>query len=143
MIEITHQPLDPELITRKVLNKNNGAIVTFLGSTRQTTGDKTVLYLEYEAYRPMADKKLAEIANEICYQSSVKDVAIAHRLGHLDIGDISLVVATASPHRKDAFAACQKIVDRIKDIVPIWKKEVFDDGEVWVGLEEHNINKTS
>ena len=140
MIKITHEPLDPKLITTKVFNNQNGAIVTFLGSTRRTTGDKIVLYLEYEAYRPMADKKLAEIVDEVCYQSSVKDVAIVHRLGRLDIGDISLIVATAAPHRKDAFAACQKIVDRIKDIVPIWKKEFFEDGEVWVGIEEHGIN---
>ena len=138
MIAITHEPLDPEMVINKVLNNQNGAIVTFLGSTRRTTGGRIVLHLEYEAYRPMADKKLAEIANEICDQSSVKDIAIAHRLGLLNIGDISLVVAAAAPHRRDAFAACQKVVDRIKDIVPIWKKEIFEDGEVWVGMEESN-----
>jgi molybdopterin synthase catalytic subunit len=83
----------------------------------------------------MADAKLAEVADEMRERWSV-DVAIAHRLGRLEIGDISLVVAVGSPHRKDAFAACQYSVDRIKQLVPIWKKEFFEGGEVWVGSQE-------
>ena len=137
MIEITYDRLDPASVTEKVTRDSNGAVVTFLGTTRDSTGDRKVLHLEYEAYRPMADKKLAEIADEIRERwPDVQDVAIAHRLGRLEVGDISLVVAVASPHRKEAFAACQYSIDRIKRIVPIWKKEFFEGGEVWVGSQE-------
>ena len=136
MITLTHDPLGPEAITAKVRKDTNGAVITFQGTTRSATGDRRVLHLEYEAYRPMADAKLAEIADEIRERWSVQDVAIAHRLGRLEIGDISLVVAVASPHRKSAFAACQYAVDRVKQIVPIWKKEFFEGGEVWVGSQE-------
>ena len=136
MIEITHEPLDPEAITASVRRDTNGAVVTFLGTTRSFTGSGRVLHLEYEAYRPMADKKLGEIVDEIGERWSIEDVAVAHRLGRLEIGDVSLVVAVASPHRKEAFAACQYSVDRIKQTVPIWKKEFFEGGEVWVGSRE-------
>ena len=136
MIEITHEPLDPEAITAKVKKDSNGAVVTFLGTTRDFNHGRRVLRLEYEAYRPMADKKLAEIVDEIRERWPIEDVAIAHRLGPLEIGDISLVVAVAAPHRKEAFAACQYSVDRIKQMVPIWKKEHFEGGEVWVGSQE-------
>ena len=114
----------------------NGAVLTFLGTTRNVTRGRRVLHLEYEAYRPMADNKLAEIADEMRQRWDVQDIAISHRLGRLEIGDISLVVAVASPHRERAFAACQHAVDRIKQIVPIWKKEYFEGGEVWVGSQE-------
>ena len=110
MIEITRDPLVPEVITARVRAPVNGAVVTFLGTTRNGTGDRKVLYLEYEAYEPMAEKKLAEIAGEIRERFGVADVAISHRLGRLEIEEISLVVAVASPHRKDAFAASEKIV---------------------------------
>jgi len=136
VIEITDEPLDPEEITAKVRRDSNGAVVTFLGTTRDFTAGRTVLHLEYEAYRPMADSKLAEIVDEIRERWSIEDVAIAHRLGRLEIGDTSLIVAVASPHREAAFAACQYSVDRIKEMVPIWKKEFFEGGEVWVGSQE-------
>ncbi len=135
MIDITHEALDPAAVTARVARDSNGAVVTFLGTTRNFTGHRQVLHLEYEAYRPMADAKLSEIADEMRRRWPV-DVAIAHRLGRLEIGDISLVVAIGSPHRKDAFEACQYSVDRIKQIVPIWKKEFFSGGEVWVGSQE-------
>ena len=136
MIEITDAPLDAVAITATVRSDSNGAVVTFLGSTRDSTGNRKVLHLEYEAYRPMADEKLAEVAGEMRQRWSIEDVAIAHRIGRLEIGEVSLVVAVASPHRKEAFAACQYSVDRIKQIVPIWKKEFFEGGEVWVGSQE-------
>ena len=141
MIEITREPLDPEAITARVRKDTNGAVVTFLGVTRDSTGNRNVLHLEYEAYRPMADHKLAEIAEEMRDRWSVEDVAIAHRLGRLEIGDISLVVAVASPHRGAAFEACQFSVHRIKQIVPIWKREFFEGGEVWVGSQEDALLK--
>ena len=136
MIEIVNEPLDAEAITAKVKNDSNGAVVTFLGATRDFTGARKVLHLEYEAYRPMADEKLAEVASDLRERWSIEDVAIVHRIGRLEIGEVSLVVAVASPHRKEAFAACQYSVDRIKQIVPIWKKEFFEGGEVWVGSQE-------
>ena len=136
MIHITHEPLDPKAITGTVNKDTNGAVVTFLGATRSVTADRKVLHLEYEAYRPMADHKLAEIVDEMREKWSIQDVAVGHRLGRLEVGEISLVVAVASPHRKEAFAACQYAVDRIKQIVPIWKKEFFEGGEVWVGSQE-------
>ena len=136
MIEITHEPLDPDAITAGVRRPANGAVVTFLGTTRGNTGDRKVRHLEYEAYHPMAEKKLAEIADEMRERFGIEDVAISHRVGRLEIEDISLVVAVASPRRKDAFAACQFSVDRIKQTVPIWKKEFFEGGEVWVESPE-------
>ena len=136
MIQITHDELEPDKITAQVRRDTNGAVLTFLGTTRSVTRGRRVLHLEYEAYRPMADNKLAEIADEMRQRWDVQDVAIGHRLGRLEIGDVSLVVAVASPHRQHAFEASQYAVDRIKQIVPIWKKEYFEGGEVWVGSQE-------
>ena len=143
MITITHEPLCPEEITASVKRDYNGAVVTFLGSTRDSTAERRVLHLEYEAYRPMADNQLARIADEIRERWGVFDVSIAHRLGRLEIGDLSLIVAIASPHRKEAFEASAYAIDRIKQIVPIWKKEFFEGGEVWVGSQEDECAKVS
>ena len=136
MIEITDQVLDAEAITAQVRKDTNGAVVTFLGTTRSSTDGRTVLHLEYEVYRPMADNMLSDVAEEMRSRFSVEDVAIAHRVGRLEVGETSLVVAVASPHRREAFAACQYSVDRIKQTVPIWKKEFFEGGEVWVESPE-------
>ena len=126
MIEITTDLLMPDAVTERVRADTNGAVVTFLGTTRLYTGGKRVLYLEYEAYRPMADRKLEEIVRDIRNHWNIWNVAIVHRLGRLEIGEISLVVAIAAPHRKEAFEACQYAVDRVKESVPIWKKEFFE-----------------
>ncbi len=142
-ITITNEPLCPEAITDGVKQDGNGAVVTFLGSTLDSTADRRVLYLEYEAYRPMADNQLARIADEISERWGITDVAISHRLGRLEIGDLSLVVAVASPHRREAFEASAYAIDRIKQIVPIWKKEFFEGGEVWVGSQEDECAKQS
>ena len=143
MIEITHEPLNPEAITAKVRDAANGAVVTFLGTTRGRTANRDVLHLEYEAYLPMAEKQLAEVAEEMRDRFDVEDVAISHRLGRLEIEEISLVVAVASPHRSNAFAACQFAVDRIKQTVPIWKKEFFEGGEVWIESPEDHALKSA
>ena len=140
-IEITHAPLCLDAVAARVRRDSNGAVVTFLGATRDSTADRRVLHLEYEAYRPMADNQLARIAAEIADRWGIQDVAIAHRLGRLEIGDISLIVAIASPHRASAFEACAYAIDRIKQIVPIWKKEFFEGGEVWVGSQEDALAK--
>ena len=139
MIEITEQPLDPEKVTSQVRQETNGAVVTFLGTTRNNFQGKPVLTLEYEAFEEMALKKMEEIREEIQGEFSIEDIAISHRIGSVPIGQISLVVAVASPHRKEAFLACHKAVDRVKEIVPIWKKEVFEDGSRWVACEDHEF----
>lgn len=140
MIEITHEPLDPERITDQVRRDSNGAVVTFLGTTRNSFEGKRVLRLEYEAYEEMARKKMEEIRREMQAEFGIEDVAISHRIGLVDIGQISLVIAVGSPHRKEAFYACHKIVDRVKEIVPIWKKEVYEDGSRWVACDDHEFS---
>ncbi len=135
MITVTSSPLNPEEITNAVRDCGNGAIITFLGTTRELSEGKDVLYLEYEAYQPMAEAMLNQIVMEIQEKWDINHVAIAHRTGKLAIGEISLVVAIGSEHRKEGFQAAQYTVDRIKTIVPIWKKEVFKDGSVWIGSE--------
>ena len=142
MIAITANPLDQERITAKLRKDTNGAVVTFLGTTRVFSEGKRVVKLEYEAYEEMALKKLEEIRQEMQAEFGIEDIAISHRIGPVDIGQISLVVAVASPHRKEAFLACHKIVDRVKEIVPIWKKEIFEDGARWVACEDHEFAAT-
>lgn len=138
MILVTHDPLDAEAITRTVQDPSCGAVVTFLGTTRNDTNGRVVLCLEYEAYEEMARGMLEKIVREVQEKWGRTLCSIAHRLGRLEIGEVSLVVAVGSPHRSEAFAACAYVVDRIKENVPIWKKEFFADGEVWVGMEGHH-----
>ena len=139
MIEITNLPLDPERVTSQVRKDTNGAVVTFLGTTRNNFEGKRVITLEYEAFEEMALKKLEEIRQELISEFGIEDMAISHRIGRVDIGQISLVVAVASPHRKEAFLACHKAVDRLKETVPIWKKEVYEDGSRWVACEDQEF----
>ena len=140
MIEVTHEPLDPEAVTRKVVKDTNGAVVTFLGTTRDNFEGKRVITLEYEAFEEMAVKKLEEIRQGLMAEFQIEDIAIAHRIGRVDIGQISLVVAVASPHRKEAFLACHEAVDRLKATVPIWKKEIYEAGSRWVACEDHDFH---
>ncbi len=139
MIVLTDQTLDPVSITDSVRKDGNGAVVTFLGTTRDNFGGKAVTRLEYEAYDAMAIKKLHEVRDSLCVDYGIEDIAIAHRTGRVDVGEISLIVAVASPHRVEAFKACHEAVDRIKTIVPIWKKEWFADGSRWVACEDHEF----
>ena len=139
MIELTHQPLDPEVVTAQVRRDTNGAVVTFLGTTRDNFEGKRVVTLEYEAFAEMAVKKLEEIRQQLKAEFGIDDIAIAHRIGAVPIGEISLVVAVASPHRKEAFFACHAAVDRLKETVPIWKKEVYEHGSRWVACEDHEF----
>ena len=139
MIELTHQPLDPDQVTAQVRRDTNGAVVTFLGTTRDNFEGKRVVILEYEAFPEMAVKKLEEIRQQLKADFGIDDIAIAHRIGAVPIGEISLVVAVASPHRKEAFLACHAAVDRLKETVPIWKKEVYEDGSRWVACDDHEF----
>ena len=140
MIVVTHEPLDPEVVTRKVVKDTNGAVVTFLGTTRDNFEGKRVITLEYEAFEEMAVKKLEEIRQGLMAEFQIEDIAISHRIGRVDIGQVSLVVAVASPHRKEAFLACHEAVDRLKETVPIWKKEIYEDGSRWVACEDHEFH---
>ena len=141
MIELTFDPLDPEKVTGKVRRNSNGAVVTFLGTTRDNFEGKRVVTLEYEAFDEMAIKELEKVRQQLIAEFGIEDVAISHRIGRVDIGEISLVVAVASPHRKEAFYACHQAVDRLKETVPIWKKEVYEDGSRWVACEDHEFDQ--
>ena len=140
MIELTEKPLEPEKITAKVRRDTNGAVVTFLGTTRDNFKGKAVLTLEYEAFDEMAVKKLEEVRQELMAEFGLEQIAISHRIGTVGIGEISLVIAVGSPHRKEAFYACHAAVDRIKEVVPIWKKEVYQDGSRWVACDDHEFS---
>ncbi len=140
MIELTDKELDPDRFTLAVRRNTNGAVVTFLGTTRDNFEGKRVVTLEYEAFDEMALKKLEEVCQELAVEFGLDDIAIGHRTGTVAIGEISLVVAVGSPHRKDGFYACHKAVDRIKEVVPIWKKEVYENGSRWVACEDHEFS---
>ena len=132
-ILITTDPLDAESVTNLVKSTSNGSVVTFEGTTRDETSGRKVVRLEYEAYPEMAEKTFQQIFDEVLGQWGLNHVAVAHRIGRLELGETSLLVAVAAPHRAEAFAITMYVVERIKEIVPIWKKEFFEDGSVWVG----------
>jgi len=132
VFKITKELLSVASIIAEVNKGGNGGICTFVGTVRDNAEGKGVLQLEYDAYAEMAEKKLADVAAEIKDQWGLTDVSIVHRIGKLEIGEAAVVIAVGAPHRKEAFEACQYAIDRIKEYVPIWKKEYFEDGEVWV-----------
>ncbi|MCA1029529.1 molybdenum cofactor biosynthesis protein MoaE [Bacillus timonensis] len=131
--EVIKEEIITQEIIDKVVRREAGAITTFIGTVRELTKGKRTLYLEYDAYVPMAEKKLAQIGDEIKEKWQDADVAITHRIGRLDITDIAVVIAVSTPHRKDAYQANEYAIERIKEIVPIWKKEHWEDGEKWIG----------
>lgn len=133
MIELCHQNLSLEACVAAVQRAGSGAIVTFTGSVRDFSEGKAVERLEYEAYEPMALEKLEQVAREASERWPLNAIAIQHRLGMLQIGEEAVVVAVSCPHRAEAFAACAYTIDRLKEIVPIWKKEYGEGGEIWVG----------
>lgn len=131
--EIVDQPLEPQKYADFVLRPEAGAVTVFTGHVREWTKGIRTVYLAYEAYVPMAEKKLAEIGDEITGKWPETRVAIAHRIGKLEIGDVAVVIAVSSPHRRIAYEANEYAIERIKEMVPIWKKEVWENGEEWVG----------
>lgn len=133
MFVITDKPIDVQEVIDKVVDRKQGAISTFIGIAREFTRGKKTLKLTYDAYVPMAEKKLAEIGEEIQKQYPDAIVAISHRIGELQISDIAVAIAVSTPHRPEAFAASRYAIERIKEIVPIWKKEHWEDGEMWIG----------
>ncbi len=133
MFSLTRDIIDYHALTEQVRRNDCGAVVTFLGTVRELTEGKQTVALDYEAYPEMAEKKLAEIEREVRSRWPVGDVVMVHRLGHLELGEISVAVAVSCPHRDQAFAACRYAIDRVKEIVPIWKKENWADGSTeWV-----------
>lgn len=131
-ISITDQPLDAGSIIEKVIVPESGGIDAFIGTVRNHTKGKEVLHLEYEAYIPMAEKEIENILNSTAEQWKVYSTIVHHRIGHLGIGEKAIVIAVSAAHRAEAFEACRFIIEEVKKSVPIWKKEIFKDGEVWV-----------
>lgn len=130
--EIVDGPLSMEAMAARVRDDAAGAVATFTGTTRNSFEDKDVDHLVYETYGPMAERTLAQIGTEVAERwPDVIAVAIAHRIGRVDVGEASVIVAVSAPHRREALAACAYGIDRLKAILPIWKKEVFADGAVW------------
>ena len=141
MIRLTHDPIDYHTLTESVRISHCGAVVTFLGTVRDLTGDVVTVALDYEAYPGMAEKKMAEIEADTRLRWPVGELALVHRLGHLGVGEISVAVAVSCPHRAQAFEACRHAIDRLKELVPIWKRENAADGSTgWVhpGKDEKN-----
>jgi molybdopterin synthase catalytic subunit len=139
MFKITKQPIKMEEVVQQVIRPEAGAVVTFLGTVRELTNGKKTLYLQYEAYESMAEKKFREIGKEIEERWPGAKTAIVHRIGRLDISDIAVAIAVSTPHRKDAYEANRYAIERIKEMVPIWKKEHWEDGEEWIGNQQGTI----
>lgn len=133
MFRVTTDPLSVQAVNALVKRPSDGAVVTFDGIVRDNFDGRAVRSLEYEAYAAMAEKKMAEIGAEVRQKFAVGEIAMVHRIGHLEIGESSIVIAVAAPHRQAAFEACAYAMDRVKVDVPVWKKEYFVDGaDHWV-----------
>jgi molybdopterin synthase catalytic subunit len=133
---VTAEPLSIDALSEAVTVPEAGGVTVFVGVVRDNTAGRRVVALEYEAHAPMAEAKLKEIGEAVRQRwPSVQQVAMAHRVGRLPIGEASVVIAVSAAHRHDAFEACHFAIDRLKETVPIWKREIFEDGAVWVGLQ--------
>jgi len=136
LIEVTDKPLSEERLMNAVGDGGAGGLVLFSGVVREETGGRRVKHLEYEAHASMAAAKMREIAAAMRERwPGVRGIALVHRIGRLEIGESSVMIAVSSPHRAEAFDACRFAIDTLKETVPVWKKEFFEDGEVWVGLQ--------
>ncbi len=143
MFGIQSEPLDPAPLVEAVRRDDAGAIALFYGIVRNENLGRSVQYLEYDAYPEMALKKMREVADEVRAKFPVAAVGVLHRIGRLEIGETSLLVAVSSGHRKEAFEACHFAVDRIKQIVPVWKKEVWADGSEWIEGQQPDVAEES
>ncbi len=130
---LSDQPLSLDAVVDEVRSDEAGAIATFVGTTRVQSRGRTVTHLEYEAYAGMAQQVMAEIAQELRGRYDVCEIAVHHRTGRVEIGEASVVIAVSAPHRQDALAACKDAIDTLKERVPLWKKEVYEGGEEWIG----------
>lgn len=133
MVCLTHEPIDYHALTEQVRRSHCGGVVVFLGTVRDLTGERVTMALDYEAYPGMAEKKMAEIEADTRQRWPIGEIMLVHRLGRLEVGEISVAVAVSCPHRAQAFEACRHAIDRLKELVPIWKKENWADGSTeWV-----------
>jgi MoaE-MoaD fusion protein len=130
---LSADPLSLDAVVDEVRSDRAGAIATFVGTTRVESRGRTVQHLDYEAYEGMAESVMAEIADALRQRYDVSEIAIHHRTGRVEIGDASVVIAVSAPHRQDALAACKDAIDTLKEQVPLWKKEVYEGGEEWIG----------
>ena len=130
---VTEEPLDLGAAVAEVAGEDAGAIATFTGTVRRQSRGRTVHHLEYDAYSEMAEKVMAELAEALSARYELGRVAIHHRVGRVEIGEASVVIAISAPHRQDALAACREAIDTLKETVPLWKKEVYEGGEEWIG----------
>jgi len=130
--KITPQKIVVESVIRKVQDVEAGALVVFIGNVRRTSRGRQVEYLEYEAYREMALKEFARMGEDVKEKWKIKKLAIVHRTGKIKLGEASVVIAVSSPHRKEAYKASRYVIERLKQSVPIWKKEVWKGGERWI-----------
>ena len=130
---LSGEPLDLGAVVAEVAADDAGAIATFLGTTRVQSRGRTVLHLEYEAYEGMAEQVMADIATELRGRYDLIEIAMHHRIGRVGIGETSVAIAVSAAHRYDALAACREAIDALKQLVPLWKKEVYEGGEEWIG----------
>jgi molybdopterin synthase catalytic subunit/molybdopterin converting factor small subunit len=130
---LSESPLSLDAVVDEVASEEAGAIATFLGTTRVHSRGRTVTHLEYEAYEGMAEREMEAIASELAGRYALCGVAIHHRVGRVGIGERSVAIAVSAPHRGDALAACKDAIDTLKERVPLWKKEVYEGGEEWIG----------
>lgn len=132
LIAIVEEPIDVGRLARRSVRPDCGATVTFDGHVREWTGGRRTLHLVYEAYQPMALREMRRIGREARARFAIASISIVHRVGRLETGETSVCIVVSAPHRREAFAACEWAIAELKRTVPIWKKEVFEDGEVWV-----------
>jgi molybdopterin synthase catalytic subunit len=136
VLRLTEAPVDGEAVRRSVADRGAGAVVVFHGTVRDRTRGRGVLFLEYEAYPAMALSEMARLAEEVVQAHGLTGLSCVHRIGRLEVGDVAVVLATAAPHRRAALEAVEDFVARLKRDVPIWKKEHFEGGAVWVGTPD-------
>lgn len=136
MYEIVDHPIDTDAVVAAAADPASGATVTFIGTTRNENDGRQVTRLEYETYPEMAVAELRRIGETLRQRWSIARVAIVHRIGLVPIGEASVVIAVSAAHRRAAFEACHYAIDRLKEVVPIWKKEHFDGGEIWIGSQK-------
>jgi molybdopterin synthase catalytic subunit/molybdopterin converting factor small subunit len=130
---VTEEPLSLEAVVEEVADARAGGIATFTGTVRRQSRGREVTHLEYEAYAEMAEEVMAKLAAELEQRHELCAVAIHHRVGRLEIGEASVVIAVSAPHRQEALAACKEAIDTLKETVPLWKKELYEGGEEWIG----------
>ena len=136
MFRVTRTPIVLDRLVRAVRDPGAGAVVTFLGTTRNENAGRHVVRLEYEAFTRMAMKEMRRLAADARRRWPLRKVAMAHRIGTVPVGQASVAIAVSAAHRAEAFAACHWLIDRLKEIVPIWKREHFRGGEVWIGPQQ-------